>query len=381
MDSNQADHRAPQQLWPLPHRGMPPFDTSGPPVSFFEFWPPRYFYAPMFLYWAWLTLRHGSPSLPTISNPLFPMGGWAGESKLEVMKLLGPLARDVFAPWMAAGPLKAGDNAHVLAQTTVEAAQRSGLTLPMVAKPDMGLRGAGVRRIRSAAELAAYMIRFPRNERFVLQQLVDEEGEAGVFYIRKPSQERGRIFSLTLKYFPYVYGDGQSTLEQLIMRDSRAGKLSRLYLPRHKERLGAVLAPGEPFRLAFAGSHSRGAIFRDGGQFVTAAMTEAFDRIAKDIREFYFGRFDIRFANFADVQAGHGFKIVEVNGAGAEATHIWDRKMTLRGAYGVLMEQYRLMWEIGAENRARGYEPTTLIDFLVATEREAQLVTGYPMTE
>ena len=64
-----------------PHQGMPPLDTTGKQISFFEFWPPRYFYAPMFLYWLWLTLRHGGRfTLPTISNPLFPMGGWIGES-------------------------------------------------------------------------------------------------------------------------------------------------------------------------------------------------------------------------------------------------------------------------------------------------------------
>ncbi|CAG0910597.1 unnamed protein product, partial [Cyprideis torosa] len=48
-----------------------------------------------------------------------------------------------------------------------------------------------------------------------------------------------------------------------------------------------------------------------------------------------------------------------INGAGAEATHIWDSKTTLREAYATLMEQYRLLFEIGAQNRARGYEPMT----------------------
>ena len=43
----------------VPHKGMPPLDMTGPQISFFEFWPQRYFYAPMFLYWLWLTVRHG----------------------------------------------------------------------------------------------------------------------------------------------------------------------------------------------------------------------------------------------------------------------------------------------------------------------------------
>ena len=84
----------------IPHEGMPPLDISGPPVSFFEFWPQRYFYAPMMLYWLWLTLKHGGRfSLPTAANPAFPMGGWIGESKAAVFDVSGDYARRFIAPW------------------------------------------------------------------------------------------------------------------------------------------------------------------------------------------------------------------------------------------------------------------------------------------
>jgi hypothetical protein len=360
---------------------MPPLDRSGPPVSFFEFWPQRTFYAPMVLYWGWLSLRHGGPCLPTIANPLFPFGGWAGESKATVMKLMGGHARKFLAPWMAAPALDARDDPVAAATRTLEEAANLGLALPLVAKPDLGLRGAGVRRIQCLDDLTAYYKAFPAGERFILQRLIEHEGEAGVFYIRKPSEPRGRIFSLTLKYFPHAIGDGRSTLRQLIENDPRAGRLRHLYLPRHAARLDAILADGEPFRLAFAGSHSRGAIFRDGADQITQAMTDAFDTIAKDIQEFYFGRFDVRFADIEDLRQGKNFHIVEVNGAGAEATHIWDRKTTLYRAYATLMAQYRAMWEIGAENRARGFEPATLLDLLSANEHEQKLVARYPQTE
>jgi hypothetical protein len=90
------------------------------------------------------------------------------------------------------------------------------------------------------------------------------EGEAGIFYCRRPGQPQGRIISITPKYFPYVTGDGWRTLRQLILGDARAGRLSHLYLRRHTARLDEVPAPGEAIRLAFAGSHSRGAPRRPG---------------------------------------------------------------------------------------------------------------------
>jgi len=364
-------------LRPIPHQGMPPLDTSGPALSFFEFWPQRTFYAPMLLYWLWLSAKHGGRfTLPTVANPLFPMGGWIGESKAAVFELAGAHARRHIAPWVVFDRTEGSTGADALKHV-----EDAGLSFPFVAKPDMGCRGVGVRRIRNDDELAAYVSAFPVGRRIVFQRLVDDEGEAGVFYIRKPGEQRGRIVSLTLKYFPYVYGDGRSTLRALIENDRRAGPLSHIYLPRHKDRLDNVLAPGEPFRIAFAGSHSRGTIFRNGNAFVTEAMTDAFDAIAKDVREFYFGRFDVRFASIADLQAGRNFAIVEINGAGAESTHIWDRKTTLRDAYAALMRQYAAMWEIGAINAARGFRPARLRELYDAYRDEASLWPQYPLTE
>ena len=335
----------------------------------------------MVLYWGWLSLRYGGTCLPTIANPLFPNGGWIGESKAAVMRLLGPFARGYFANWMLAPGMTDSDTVSNRADETLKLAEIGGLKLPLVAKPDMGCRGAGVRVIRTPMDLETYYQNYPRNEPFILQSLVDQEGEAGVFYVRRPSQPRGRIISLTLKYFPYVTGDGRSTLQELIERDPRAGPRKHIYLPRHAHQLDRVLSDGEPFRIAFAGSHSRGAIFRDGAQFITEAMTDTFDAIAKDIQEFYFGRFDVRFSDIEDLQRGHGFTIVEVNGAGAESTHIWDRKTTLWTAYRTLMAQYKTMWEIGRDNLRRGYEPMKLGDLLAANRREGELVTRYPITE
>ncbi|MFN8946741.1 MAG: D-alanine--D-alanine ligase [Alphaproteobacteria bacterium] len=359
-----------------PHQGMPPLDPSGPPVSFFEFWPQYLFYAPMCLYWAWLSLRFGGMTLPTVANPSIPFGGWIGESKARVFEAAGPQARAMIPPWRLFRRTQALDATEVLAQ-----AHAAGVTLPCIAKPDKGCRGVGVRRIRNRAELAAYIQAYPDGEDFLLQQLVDHEAEAGIFYVRAPEETAGRILSVTLKYFPYVRGDGASTLEQLIRRDPRAGRLVNIYLPRHAHRLGWVVPEGQPVRIAYAGSHSRGTIFRNGNSLATPAMTEAFDRIARDIEEFHFGRFDVRFTDIQALQQGKGFSIVEINGAGAEATHVWDRKTTLGEAYRALMQQYRLLWQIGASNARRGFRPESLSAVIGAYRQEKALWARYPLTE
>ncbi len=363
------------------HTGLPPLDKTAPPLSFFEMWRPIVFYAPLFVWWAYLGIRYRGLTLPTIANPLFPAGGLIGESKACVLNTVSQDARRWIAPFVTIDvpddPVPSG----TLLDRVLSTMEDAGLTFPVAIKPDIGSRGAGVRLAKSACDVEAYLRAFPRGETVMLQAFVPYEAEAGVFYVREPDAEMGRIISLTLKYFPYVTGDGQATLRELIERDPRAGKLSHLYLARHEAHLEKVLAEGEAYRLAFAGSHSRGTIFKDGNPYITPEMTEAFDRIAKAIPEFYFGRFDVRFPSLEDLQAGRDFVIIEVNGAGAEATHVWDSRTPLLKAYKDLAEQYRLLFAIGFQNRKRGYKPMPLLKLIWRYWHELKLTPNYPPTE
>lgn len=363
-----------------PHEGMPPFDQAGPALSFFEFWPMWAFYPPVFIYVLWLMIRYRGVMLPTVANPSFPGGGLVGESKAEILSLLVKHVPEWVASYIK---LTKRADVPVAEQTTsaIQALADAGLALPVVAKPDLGCRGAGVKLVHTYQQLENYIASFPDCAEYILQRLVDCEGEAGVFYCRHPDQPRGEIISLTLKYFPYVYGDGQRTLRELILQDARAGRVPHLYLSRHVDQLDKVPSSGEAIRLAFAGSHSRGAIFRDGSDLITPQMRSCFESIARRLPEFYFGRFDIRFADFSEVQAGRALTIVEANGAGAESTHIWDRKTSLWRAWGDLMRQYRLLFQIGAANRARGFKALTFAEFRRWHQREKALVGRYPATD
>ena len=364
---------------------MPPLDESGPPLSFFEFWPMWAFYPPVFLYVLWLMVRYRGVMLPTVANPSFPGGGFFGESKAEILSLAVRHAPQWVAPFIVVDRpvLDAPGSLTVEALTVSVMAQLqdAGLALPLVAKPDLGCRGAGVKLMRSEADVQTYLQAFPSGARLLLQQLVDFEGEAGIFYCRHPDEAKGRIISITLKYFPHVTGDGRHNLRELILANPRAGQLSHLYLKRHANRLDTVPAVGESVRLAFAGSHSRGAIFRNGTDMVTPEMEASFDAISQSLPEFYFGRYDIRFARFSDVQAGTGFTIVEANGAGAESTHIWDRSTGLLKAWRDLMKQYRLLFQIGRANADRGFKPMSLAEFRQWHRREKTLTPLYPATD
>jgi hypothetical protein len=358
--------------------GMPPLDPQAPPLSRFEFWPAWAFYAPV---WAWigiLAVRYRGLRLPLLANPGFPASGLVGEEKSRIFLRVRGEGSGLIPKWI--GVKRSGCTAS---QTmAVKAAlERNELRFPLVAKPDIGCRGAGVRPIPDDNALRRYLSDFPEGETLILQQMVDVVGEAGVFYVREPGALQGRIISLTLKYFPHVVGDSRQKLRELILTDPRAGKIANIYLDRFSDELDAVVPDGEAKRLVFSGSHSKGAIFKNGNAWITEAMRARFDAIADGIDGFHFGRFDIRFADFDAFRAGRDFAIIEVNGAGAESTHIWDSTSSLVEAWSALFLQFRLLFHIGAMNRTLGFKPESWKEFLLRWLRERRLRDHYPSTE
>ena len=79
---------------------------------------------------------------------------------------------------------------------------------------------------------------------------------------------------------------------------------------------------------------------------------------------FFIGRYDIRYENEEDFKHGLNFQIVELNGATSEATSIYDPRNSLFSAYRTLFRQWRLVFAIGASNRANGHAPYVTRDTL-----------------
>jgi hypothetical protein len=253
--------------------------------------------------------------------------------------------------------------------------ETSGWTFPIVVKPDVGQRGAGVRLVRSAEQLSSYLsaarvrlkaaapVRLKADTTYIpgdvlIQSLHEGPHEAGVFYYRFPGEEHGRILSITDKVFPVAIGDGTSTLRQLIERHPRYRLQSALFFRRHEAALDQVLAPGERRPLAFAGNHAQGTTFRDGSHLWTIDLERRIDAIAQRFPGFFIGRFDIRYRSVEAFKAGQDLAIVELNGATAESTNIYDPDWTLLQAYRTLFHQWSLVFAIGAANRDRGAVPT-----------------------
>jgi hypothetical protein len=327
------------------------------------------------IHWIALGLRYRDFSLPTAANPHITTGGLCGESKLSILDQVGPDAQHLIAS--ACGVAASPDGVSI-AETVM---QQHNLTYPIVAKPDIGCNGAGVRLINSRASLTAYMRDFPPGETIVLQQYVSDPNEAGIFYIRHPDQPQGRITSITIKQPPIVVGDGRSTLRALIMADERARLVPHLYLGRLAAKLDLVPAQGEAVQLVFVGNHCKGSIFRNGNDLVTPALTIAIDRLAKSMPDFHFGRIDVRFDSIAALRRGTGFRVIEINGVGSEPTHIWDPGTKLLDAWSTQFFHYGSAFRIGAANRRRGFSSSGLHAMIRDWRNQKRLMAAYPLND
>jgi hypothetical protein len=134
-------------------------------------------------------------------------------------------------------------------------------------------------------------------------------------------------------------------------------------------------------RLVFAGNHCKGSIFANGESDITPALTAAIDRILSDIPDFHFGRVDVRYRNLASLRRGTGFRIIEINGVGSEATHIWDPATRLRDAYRTQFDHYRQAFEIGAALRAAGAKSSGLLRMLRDWRTQRRLMASYPLND
>jgi hypothetical protein len=325
--------------------------------------------------------------LPTAANPSIFSGGLIGESKSAILDLVPDSHRPWIAPWVVLEGVPAASLEERVGRAR-RALERAGLDYPVVAKPDVGQRGAGIRPLGGDTELARYLAEFPSGQSLILQALAygsactergGDEGvrEAGVFYWRRPGSERGTVFSITLKQIPVLRGDGRRSVRELIRDDPRARRFATVYLERHAP-VERVLAAGEELALVFAGNHCQGAIFRDGTHLVTPELVDRIDEIARAMPEFWFGRFDIRFARLDTFLRGEEFRIIEINGAGAEATHIWDASTGLSEAYATLFEQFSVLFAIGAANRRRGFRPMGVLRFLKELAAYRRAARAYP---
>ena len=231
----------------------------------------------------------------------------------------------------------------------IEAAK---IKYPLIAKPDIGLRGSGVKKIDTVLDLKVYTEK--ANFDYVVQNLIPYENEVGIFYVRYPHEKAGSITGIVSKEFLIITGNGFSTLEELIKENPRYELQLKVLKQEYGRKLYDILPKGKKMNLVPYGNHARGAKFIDGSHWITPKLTKIINEMCLQIPGFYFGRLDVMYHTIEELEQGLNFSVVELNGAASEPTHIYDPKHSLLFAWKELARHITYMYEISVINHKNG---------------------------
>lgn len=306
-----------------------------------EFWPYWFFYIPVYAVYLWYSLRARSMVFFSAANPLMELGGFTDYSKYNVLKNI-PSA---YIP-------KTALVQEATLEKVVECMESHQITFPIILKPDKGERGFAVAKLNNQEGVEKYLQKVKGFD-LVLQAYIDLPLEFGVLYYRFPNANKGHVSSVVRKSFLSVTGDGTSTLKQLIIHSPRAQYYQELMEAKYKDILDMVPEAGKEMILEDIGNHCKGTTFLDGNALINEQLIDTFDKIAKQIPGFYFGRFDLRTATLEDLYHGK-IQIIELNGVNSEPAHIYDPEMAITKAYGHLFKQWGVIFKISRQNRKKG---------------------------
>lgn len=231
--------------------------------------------------------------------------------------------------------------------------EKSNISFPLIAKPDIGLRGSAVKKIHSLDELNNYHQK--ANFDYLLQDLIPYNNEVGIFYVRFPNQKHGKITGIVAKEYLIIEGDGFSTQEELIKQNPRYQMQLKSLQSEYGNQLKTILPKGEKRNLVPYGNHIRGAKFIDASDKISESLTKVIDEMCLQIDEFYFGRMDVMYNTWEELEQGINFQVVELNGAASEPTHIYDPKHSLFFAWKELARHITYMYRISVQNHQRGF--------------------------
>ncbi|MCX2575611.1 NRDE family protein [Pedobacter sandarakinus] len=310
-----------------------------------EYWPMHLVYAPMYLYWFYLSLKARSLFFFSAANPMRQHSGFAMEKKSDCYKHLPQQCY----------PKSIGFNSQTSTTDLLLALKKKEMDFPVIVKPEIGERGTGVKLVKTLPDLVQY-VQSAKTD-FLVQEFVTFEKEIGIFYYRMPSDKSGTLTGVVEKELLSVKGDGTSTIAALLNKNDRHFLQLPLLETTNPLALLEILKVDEERLLVPFGNHCRGALFTDVSHKISPSLIDVIDRVCKHLPEFYFGRLDIKYHSWEKLLQGEDFYIMEINGAASEPAHMYDPKHSIFFAWREIKKHWDLLYKISMVNARRSNKP------------------------
>ncbi len=292
--------------------------------------------------WLYFSLRARSFFFFSASNPSIENGGLIGESKKNIHDIL-PLSfypRTIHFPYLSPP------------DDVLQKIHEEKFNFPLIGKPDIGGKGRGVKVLRNENDIITYSQNVLCN--YHIQEYIDYPLEVGIFYYRYPGEDKGHVTGIVGKEFLTVTGNGKDSLLTLLKDGNRSIMYIKSLEAMHREHLDEIIPAGEARIVSPYGNHARGSLFLDRTEWADKQLEETMDNISKKIPGFYYGRFDIRYRSWDLLKEGKEFMIIEVNGAGAEPTHMYDPRHSIFFAWKEILRHWNILEKVSRKNHRNG---------------------------
>jgi len=312
-------------------------------ITHWEYWPFWLIYYPMAPVWAFYSIKARSIFFFNAANPGMKNGGMAMVSKMDIYNMIPDkfIPKTIFI------------DKDESSESAMDRILEKDISFPFIAKPDIGMKAFGVEKIYNKDEFEKYVRWSPSH--FLVQELIPYQKEVGIFYVRKPGESHGKITGVVSKEFLSITGDGESTMTELIKKNPRSHIQLKVLEQKFGTQLQNILEKDKNFVLVPYGSHTRGAKFVDVSPKINDDLVQTIDEVCSQIKEFHYGRLDVLYNDYEELCAGKNFSIIEVNGAGGEATHIYDPKHSLFWAWREVARHWGMLCDISIANKRAGY--------------------------
>lgn len=311
-------------------------------LTHFEFWPVWVVYFPALFYYVFLAFKTRSLLYFTAANPGIELGGFFGESKINILNKIDKkyLPHSLFV------------NANMPLNKLLQDFKKQNLDFPIICKPNVGERGSNVEKIQNEEELILYHQTLGQD--FIIQEFITYEIELGVLYYHYPKTGESAVSSVVAKEFLTVTGDGYATINQLLQHNYRARLQGNALVNRIKIDPNTILENNQKLLIEPIGNHCRGTTFINANYLINATLIKVMDDIAKKMDGFYYGRFDLKVKSIEDLYKGNNIKIMEVNGTTSEPAHIYDPNYKLLDAYKTIFQHMKIIADISLQNHKKG---------------------------
>ncbi|MGN6533481.1 MAG: hypothetical protein ACTHK0_17195, partial [Ginsengibacter sp.] len=176
-------------------------------LTSWQHWPFLPFYFPVSFVWFWYCIRSGSLWFFSTSNPTLTFGGFEGESKDEMYRLL---PKEYFPKTIFIKPKNSF-------KQVCEDVKNHTFSYPFIVKPNTGMAGILFRKIDNQSQLEIYHHLVSVD--YIIQDYVDYPIEVSVFYHRHPENKTGKVSAFFLKKLPSIKGDGLSSIDELVKKN------------------------------------------------------------------------------------------------------------------------------------------------------------------